>query len=468
MSVRIRVTAVAVVVTAVALAIGGWGLLRSIERTQLGRIAAATEEQVDTLAARLAAGVPADQLIIRGSAGPGTAFVQVLDSRTGEVLTASPAVLTYPLLVADGDELRFSDPEGVGVGAAIGASGGGRVVDPLLDQFEQPVELELRFQTVETPNGDLTVVAASPLDEVNRSLDAVRRSLRYGLPMVVLLLGAVAWFVTGRALHPVEAMRAEADAITHSTLHRRVPEPAAVDEVGRLARTLNAMLDRLESSAERQRRFVADASHELRTPVATLRAELEVALRAGDAAALRRGVEGALAEEARLEALLADLLLLASVEDAPLAIVDQVDLAAVAVAEAERPRAVPITVAVAGAAVVPGSRRAIERVVTNLLDNAARHARSAVTVTVDGGQLVVDDDGPGIAEADRERVFERFTRLDEGRTRDEGGSGLGLSIVRAVVDAHGGAVTIERSPTLAGARFTVSFPSDGAETPSRT
>jgi signal transduction histidine kinase len=187
--------------------------------------------------------------------------------------------------------------------------------------------------------------------------------------------------------------------------------------------------------------------------VATLRAELEVAQRAGDETGLRRGIDGALAEEARLEHLLADLLLLASVEEGPRASGDVVDLGALAAAEAERPR--PVPVAVSGAGRVVGSQRQVERAVRNLLDNAARHAEAAVAVTVDGGTVVVDDDGPGVAPADRERIFERFTRLDEGRARDAGGSGLGLSIVRAVATAHGGTVTVEPSPTLGGARFTL-------------
>jgi signal transduction histidine kinase len=339
-----------------------------------------------------------------------------------------------------------------------GSAGSTRVQEPVPGTFEAAVPVDIRFQRVATPSGDVMVVAASPLSEVTRSLDAVRRSLWVGLPFVVLLVGAVAWVVTGRALHPVEAMRLEAESISDSTLHRRVPEPPTTDEVGRLARTLNAMLDRLEASAERQRRFVADASHELRTPVATLRTELEVASLAGDEDGLRRAVEGALAEEARLEALLADLLLLASVEESPAGAGELVDLAAVATADAERPRRVPVSVE--GSGQVIGSPRQVEQAVRNLVDNAARHATSAVTVTVEGSQVVVDDDGPGVPDADRDRIFERFTRLDEGRTRDEGGSGLGLSIVQAVAGGHGGTVTVERSPTLGGARFTLALGTD--------
>ena len=214
------------------------------------------------------------------------------------------------------------------------------------------------------------------------------------------------------------------------------------------------MLDRLEGAAERQRRFVADASHELRTPVATLRTELEVAQLAGDEASLRGGGgrraggggpprgpprRSAAAGIARRGAGHRRRARSTS--------------AALPLAEAERPRRLPVSVTGAGSAT--GNQRQLERVVRNLLDNAARHATSTVAVTVDGARLVVEDDGPGIAEADRDRIFERFTRLDEGRARDDGGSGLGLSIVRAVVEAHGGRVQVDGSPHLGGARFTV-------------
>jgi signal transduction histidine kinase len=453
-SVRVRVTAVAVVVTAIALAIGAWGMLRSIESTQLGRIAAAADERVDAVVDQLESGVPPERLeILAATGGLGPEVLQVL-SEQGDVLTATPGAAVDPLVIVASGPGAVGAFTGPGSGIMIsGSAGATRVEERLPGAFETAIPLDIRFQRVSTPKGDVTVVAASPLSEVTRSLDAVRRSLWVGLPLVVALVGAVAWVVTGRALRPVEAMRLEAESITDSTLHRRVPEPATTDEVGRLARTLNAMLDRLERASERQRRFVADASHELRTPVATLRTELEVATLAGDEAGLRLAVEGALAEEARLEALLADLLLLASVEERSTGPREEVDLGALAAAEAERPR--PVPVAVSGTGRVVGSPRQLERIVRNLLDNAARHAEAAVTVDVDGGRMVIDDDGPGVADADRERIFERFTRLDEGRARDAGGSGLGLSIVRAVATAHGGTVTVERSPTLGGARFTL-------------
>jgi signal transduction histidine kinase len=450
-SVRVRVTAVAVTVTAVALAAGGWALLGAIERTQIARIARATQERVDTIVAQLEANVPPESVALP-LPDPLFGFVQVIDG--DEVLTASglPPSAEPILMVAGPGAGERVVSSGI---VATAEAGSARVEEALPGAFQRAIELQLSYERVDVAGRRLTVVAASPLAEVNRSLEAVRRSLYVALPFVIALVGGVAWFVTGRALRPVEAMRAEVEAITHSTLHRRVPEPASADEVGRLARTMNDMLDRLESAVERQRRFVADASHELRSPVAALRTELEVALRSGDEAALRAAVAGALAEEARLEDLLADLLVLASIDEGVAPAAAEVDLRAVAAEEAARARAVPVSTT--GAGVVRGSKTQLRRVVANLVDNAARHARTSVSVAVEGGRLVVDDDGPGIAPEDRERVFERFTRLDDARARDHGGAGLGLSLVRAVAAAHGGRAWAESSPA-GGARLVVDLP----------
>jgi signal transduction histidine kinase len=164
--------------------------------------------------------------------------------------------------------------------------------------------LERITRTVDTPSGRLTVTSAAPVDQVARSVDALRERLWIGLPALIALVAAVAWVLVGRALRPVDAMRAEVDEITGSTMHRRVPEPATGDEIGRLARTMNAMLSRLDATATRQRRFVSDASHELRSPVAAIRTSLEVARRKPDRADWPAVADTALAEEARLEALL--------------------------------------------------------------------------------------------------------------------------------------------------------------------
>jgi signal transduction histidine kinase len=326
-------------------------------------------------------------------------------------------------------------------------------------------QLETISRTVVTPDGTLSVTADAPVDQMGRSVDALRRALVVGLPALIAVVAALVWFLVGRALRPVDAIRAEADAITGSTMHRRVPEPPNRDEIGRLARTMNAMLSRLDDAATRQRQFVSDASHELRSPVAAIRTGLEVARRRPDRADWPAVADTALAEEARLEALLDDLLLLASQDetgnlDAPSMV--PVTLTALARAETARPRRVPVHLtelpAGAEALEIPGDAHQLARALANLVDNAARYATTAVGIGLverdDTMRLTVDDDGPGIAPADRERVFERFTRLDDSRARGQGGTGLGLAVVRSIVTRHHGLVWIEDSPA-GGARVVV-------------
>jgi signal transduction histidine kinase len=313
---------------------------------------------------------------------------------------------------------------------------------------------------VETATGTITLVAERSLDEVDRSVDSVTRVLILGVPMLIALVAALTWWLAGRALRPVEAIRAEAAAITASTMHRRVPEPGTDDEIGRLAHTMNSMLDRLEDSALRQRRFVSDASHELRSPVASIRTQLEVALRRPDAdwPAVATKV---LAEDDRLEQAVSELLELARAEEGAALEAADVDLDEIVLDEVRRGYRVPIDTSRVSAGRVRGSATQLARAVRNLLDNAARHATHHVVVhlgrTGDVVVLTVDDDGPGVPRSDRERVFERFTRLDEGRARDAGGVGLGLPMVRAIVERHSGTVVIDDAPT-GGARVVVRLP----------
>jgi signal transduction histidine kinase len=336
-------------------------------------------------------------------------------------------------------------------------------------------EPEHLTRTVTSPSGDeLTLQAAAPVDEVQENLAAVRRALWMGVPALVAAVAAVAWYLVGRALRPVEAIRAEVAAIGGTTIHRRVPAPGTDDEIGRLAHTMNGMLDRLETAADRQRQFVSDASHELRSPVAAIRTDVEVALREGDRADWSTVGAAVLAEEARLERLLDDLLTLASADESggaprPDERVDVDDLVADVAA---RPRRVPVRWARRVGATehdeltVAGRGDDLARMLTNLVDNAARHADGEVDVGVDLASspsgtkvvhLVVDDDGPGIPSADRRRVFDRFTRLDDGRARDGGGAGLGLAVVRSIAMSHRGRVWVDDAPG-GGARVVVELP----------
>ncbi|KQN42406.1 hypothetical protein ASE87_07800 [Frigoribacterium sp. Leaf44] len=326
-------------------------------------------------------------------------------------------------------------------------------------------------EPAETVTTEYGVVAARSLDEASAASSASLVTLGVAIPVALLVLGVTTWLVVGRALRPVESMRREVDAVTAQSLSHRLPDPGGSDEIARLARTLNGMLDRLDSSATAQRRFVGDASHELKTPLATIRQHAEVALLhpgSIDGAALADTVLG---EEARLTALVQGLLVLARADEGALGVTRRpVDLDDLVVAETARLRGVArpdgrgslaVDATAVGPARVDGDEGLLGQVVHNLVANAARHADTRVAVALDERDgravLTVDDDGAGVAEADRERVFERFVRLDEARARDSGGSGLGLAIVREIVRVHGGSVSITTSP-LGGARFVVDLP----------
>jgi len=307
---------------------------------------------------------------------------------------------------------------------------------------------------------------ALPLGDALAATQTVTQLLLIGVPALLLVIALVVWLIVGRALRPVETIRREVDAIGPGELDRRVAEPRTDDEVGRLARTMNRMLGRLESSAKAQRRFVSDASHELRSPLASIRQHAELAHAHPETIDVAELASVVLEEGARLQDLVESLLLLTRLdENGGLAAREPVDLDDVALADAKRLRelgAVEVDTSGVAAARVDGEARMLGRALRNLTDNAARHARSriAIAVRVRGGEveLSVDDDGAGIPEDQRDKVFERFVRLDEGRARDAGGSGLGLAIVAEIVRAHGGTLAVEESP-LGGARFVIKLPS---------
>ena len=301
----------------------------------------------------------------------------------------------------------------------------------------------------------------SPID-AETAVAPVDHWLRRGLPAAVLFVAAVAWWAAGRALRPVERMRAELARITAADMSSRVPQPRTGDEIARLAATMNATLDRLADAAERQRRFVADAAHELRSPLAGLRNTIEVAATHGrdlDPQVLRTSTE-------RLQLLTEDLLLLARLERTAPATGKPVDLAAIAEElVGERRYRVPPDerfVVVAGEpALVTGREEELARMLRNLLDNASRYARDRVLVSVaipEPGlvRVEVHDDGPGIPAAERERVFERFARVDEARDRGHGGAGLGLAIARDIAVRHGG--SLYAADTTSGARLVAELP----------
>ncbi|MFB4301238.1 sensor histidine kinase [Actinomadura sp. NTSP31] len=311
-----------------------------------------------------------------------------------------------------------------------------------------------------TAPDSVVVYALEPVPSylVNGLLEGV---LAAAVAALAGLAARITWRVVGRTLAPVEAIRAQLAEISATDLSRRVPETAGEDEIAQLARTANATLDRLESAVGRQRQFASDASHELRTPIAGLRANLEDASMHPEDNDLPAVVEQALRDTDRLESIVTDLLLLARIGTGGTVAQEPIDLSALAAAElGRRTFQVKIEKELADGVTVRGVRMQLVRLLGNLLDNAERYADRVIAVETfpdhDHVLLTVTDDGVGIAPPDRERVFERFTRLDSARSRGAGGTGLGLAIAREIAQAHGGTLRVEDDPR--GARFVLRLP----------
>jgi len=429
LSVRWRITLVAAGLFAVALGLASFVLVREVRANLVDSIRSSDKQQLAALAS---------QIGNNNDSVPSHFDFEGPPPR-GALLVQTPVGLFWIL------------PDGRSVAADPRAAAA----------LARQRDVETR-EVVESAQGRITLVSQRSLAEVDDTINSITDALIIGFPALVLLVGLLTWYLAGRALRPVEAIRAEAASITGSTIHRRVPVPESGDEVSSLAVTMNEMLDRLEDAATRQRRFVSDASHELRSPVASIRTQLEVALRRPNRDDWAVVAQRVLAEDERLEQAVADLVELARLEEGDTTADSvEVDLDEIVFEECARERAVPIdTTRVSGGRVL-GRRDALARAVRNLIDNAARHAETTVRVSLsdDDGtvELVVADDGPGIAPEDRERVFERFTRLDEGRARDAGGMGLGLAVVKSTIERRRGTVQIEENPPH-GATFVVRLP----------
>ncbi|NUU25543.1 MAG: HAMP domain-containing histidine kinase [Streptomycetaceae bacterium] len=483
-TVRARATAAASLVVAAALSVGAVVLLLVLEdslRDGLDRNLTARARDLAAVAPRIPAGSELE--------GGGDEDIALVVGPDGGIVASSASEFTTgapPFTLFLGNSGNSSVPGGGDDDSDFGdhdddassppddplrATGADPELRTLSGVSEDGERETYRVAGLSVPaangGGRLTVYVAATMERVDEPVAAVRLALLFGLPALLALLTFGTWLVVGRALRPVEAIRAEVADISEHALDRRVPVPASDDEIGRLARTMNAMLARLEHAGDRQRAFVADASHELQTPLASFRTQLEVGLAHPDATDWPATARGLLDADLAMERLVRDLLFLAR-EDADAATAPPatlLDLDVVVLEEAARLRAVSgVRVDTSGVSAAPvrGSRDDLTRLVRNLLDNAERHAASAVTVTValdDGGAvLVVQDDGPGVPEAFRGRLFERFTRADAARART-GGTGLGLAIVKAIAERHGGTVEAGGRPDGAsGARFTVRLP----------
>lgn len=468
-SLRVRLTVAVAVLSGAGLAMGGALLVRAVEATVLRAVEEANRAELEGIRAQIEHGVPVDELQI---SAPPPRFIRILRPDGSEVVRRSleaPPPPPFGFGVAPLDPPGWS---GQSPHDAAESQSGDRhdgphpapappVPPPPGRALRAPPWSVVELPVVSPAEGQLTAVAMTPLHDVLRATEMLTRVLAVGIPALVLLLTAAAWALIGRTLRPVRDMTLRAAGIADATTGERLAVPPTFDEVAELGRTLNGMLDRLADGARRQREFVSDASHELRSPIAAVRASLEVALAHPDRADPSTVQRGVLAEILRLEALVADLLALARLDEQRAPPHDEIDLDDVVLEEAARARAVPVDTRGVTAAKVRGDRRGLEHLVRNLLDNAARYAASRVIVTaeLDDDEVIlrVDDDGPGIPEQDRARVFERFTRVESSRSRDAGGAGLGLALVRRIADQHGGSVRAGRSPQ-GGARLEVRLP----------
>jgi signal transduction histidine kinase len=472
-SVRWRVTVVATAAVALVLGLFMVMLVGAVERRLVADNESATVVAVDEAAAAFTAGQP-----LPASAVAASTELVVFDAVTGERVMATDGVNTFFLGSVVGlspaDALTETAPA-VQVGLAPGfepvtidnepVTIVNETVTPFtLVDIEFPDGASVASRRTVLDGGVFTVVGFTSLAEVRASVQALRDQLLRWLPVALLGFAAAVWFVTGRALRPVENIRREVEAISAATLDRRVASPSGNDEVARLARTMNDMLGRLDQARLRERRFIADASHELRSPLASACAQAETTQGLPD---------GIRADLRRLRHIVDDLVDLAKATDAPLHVVevdlDEVVLAEIASVMTRSEPGIPHLDGRGVSAVkVLGSAPALGRLIRNLLDNALRHATSRVGVSLElrgeHAVLAVDDDGPGVPEDRRREIFERFTRLDDGRARADGGVGLGLAVVDATARRHHGSVACSSSP-LGGARFEVVLPATGFSPP---
>lgn len=452
-SVRARAAAGATVVVALALIAAGTAVLLVLRGNLQNQARLQAQVAAHEVAVQIATGTPYDKLELPD----GDDHPVVVTAEGGQVLAVGEDVRAV-----DGKRVAASQGKGTVVPSAEDEDGDEDGDEGALKPGEVDEDVtyrdgtadvdgtvaDYRFAVIQAKDGrgaEATVRAGAELAPEQDAVASVRDAMLIGLPLLLVVVAGVTWLVTRRALRPVEGIRGEMAAITASTdLSRRVPVPSSKDEIGRLARTTNETLAALESAVERQRRFVADASHELRSPIASLRTQLEV----GVAHPELLDVPGAVEDTVRLQRLAADLLLLARLDAGERPSGARVDLAAMVREESSQRVAdrIPVRVGELAGGEVAGSRSQLARVLGNLLDNAQRHAVASVRVAVvregEWAVLRVEDDGPGVPESERERIFERFVRLDDARARDDGGAGLGLAIARDVAVRHGGSLGV--------------------------
>lgn len=438
LSLRVRVTVIAAVAVAVGLGVAGLLLVVSLRSGLIAGLDDAAQSRAADAVGALARGDTASAV---SSTGGDSSLVQVLGP-DGQVLASSAALAGVAPLVQVPPPPGTALPDEVSIG-----------------------ERDYRAYAASAAGGS-TVVVVTPLADVEEAMVQLGARVLLGAPVLLVLICGAVWVLIGYTLHTVDRLRGQVAELSAAGLDRRVDLPVARDEVRELAVTMNGLLDRLQRSAQAQRRFVADAAHELRSPLAALHARLEVNERAADPDRWLQAAPEMLQDTRRLASLVDDLLALARLDESPrLRRAEPVDLDEIVFAEVARLRettTVILDTRRVSAGLVRGDPDLVGRIVGNVLSNAVRHATAVVRVSVAAVDAQVEfsvaDDGPGVPPAERERVFERFHRLEEARARDGGGSGLGLAIVRDAVRAHGGAVSMQDA--CPGALVTVWLPQE--------
>jgi signal transduction histidine kinase len=449
-SVRIRVTGLAVLVVFGSLLAGAFGLSLLLERSTVQSVRTDSQVRVAEVASlALRTELPRP---LPNAVGTRPTLIQVIES-DGKVSTATAPLLDKPPLLPlaelNGDH--------------------GRRMDLEFDTTPSQWWVEAVPATL---NGrGANVIVATSLAELQRTLHQLAVLLAIGIPMLTTAAGVLVWSLVGRALDPVDRLRAEVEMLAADSQRRgqRVGVPDTDDEISRLADTLNLLLDQLDKSAYSQRRFVADASHELRGPVANIRLAVEVAQAHPDKADWNSVANEVLTQDARMGRLVEHLLLLARTDDDhALKRTESIDLADVAneAASSNRRSGISIRVAASSPAMLNDDRSQLMSIVNNLVENAVRFATHQVTISVisTGGwaEVSVRDDGPGVPVDERDRIFDRFYRVDAHRSREGGGTGLGLAIVARLVGERGGTITV--GDATPGSVFTVRLPLKPAKT----
>jgi signal transduction histidine kinase len=445
--VRARVTIAASSVLAAILAIGAVALVALVHQSLVANLDSAASTRARDLSS----------LVSSGSL-PVTLPAQADDSSLIQLVDASNAVLSASAnVVGEGPILR-THPQATS--------------DTFVSISSLPVgnrsEFRVAVHPVTTASGAGWIYVATSLSQVDAATNSLAWALAAAMPMLVALVALTISVSVGRSLRPIERIRQQA-VLMGTDLSQRVPVPPSHDEVSRLAVTVNQMLDRLQQSTQKQKQFVGDASHELRSPLATLRAQVDVALARRDPADAVATLERVESQAVRMTQLIEDLLFLARTDEGrqrrsfvPL------DLDELVIGEFRRLEAlnrVAVRLVQLDAVRTTGSPRDLARMIRNIGDNAVRHAGSEVSIGLtnegESAAITIANDGSPILAEDQLRIFDRFTRLDGARSRrlGAGGSGLGLAIAQEIATAHGGHVSAASLPDLTvGAAFVVTLP----------